>query len=298
MNIKTEKVEESPEKLGAVPPQPASSGATPARAPTPASATSAQVKIEPVQSPVPATPANKPLSISIPPSTNGIAMPSSTNAAAPSLSETPAVPFSTLAHIFSNSVHTPAISPLSDVGPAIKRSRTPEAGEENGAEKRQKTEHIVEQQDQDIQDVGSQIETDVEDNPFAGWDLGAQLSNILGSVEPEPSNNANAPADNSRMDILQSIPLPPPRQRLEKMKFIENPTYFSRAMGLPTLGSLVSWASNSSRSKAFLTCHCSPCKYYSRSFSSLRKSQTDKFETCGQKVVKCTRLCAKPSWRS
>lgn len=110
-------------------------------------------------------------------------------------------------------------------------------------EKRQKTEHVAEQEDQEMQDVGIELDAEVEDNPFAGWDLGAQLSNILGSVEPEPSNDANASADNGRMDMLQSFQLPPPRQRLEKMKFIENPTYFSRAMGLPTLGSLVSRAS-------------------------------------------------------
>lgn len=106
----------------------------------------------------------------------------------------------------------------------------------------------MEQPDQEMQDVEVPVDAEVEDNPFAGWDLGAQLSNILGSVEPEPSNDATASADNGRIDLLQSIPLPPPRQRLEKMKFIENPTYFSRAMGLPTLGSLVSQASTGSTS--------------------------------------------------
>lgn len=248
MNIKTEKAEEASDNLGAVPSKPESSGATPARTPTPSSTTPAQVKTEPVQSPVPATPAQKPLSISIPTSTNGTATDPAANAAVAPASEAPAAPFSTLAHIFSNSVHTPAISPLSDVGPTMKRSRTPEAEEESGAEKRQKTEHVEEQADQEMQDVDVPVDAEVEDNPFAGWDLGAQLSNILGSVEPEPSNDATASADNGRIDLLQSIPLPPPRQRLEKMKFIENPTYFSRAMGLPTLGSLVSWASTDSRS--------------------------------------------------
>ncbi|KAL2274327.1 hypothetical protein FJTKL_03312 [Diaporthe vaccinii] len=63
------------------------------------------------------------------------------------------------------------------------------------------------------------------------------LANALGAV-----NDAKGVAGaEDAMDIdnlMSSPPLPPPRRRLEKMKFIETPTYFSRSMGLPILGSL------------------------------------------------------------
>lgn len=113
----------------------------------------------------------------------------------------------------------------------------------------QKAEHVEESQVMDIDvKVEPEPEPELEPEPepepepdapgfFGGWDLGAQLSSVLGSVEPD----LNGTAEDTAMDIMPAIPLlPPPRKRPEKMKFIENPTYFSRAMGLPMLGSLVS----------------------------------------------------------
>lgn len=88
--------------------------------------------------------------------------------------------------------------------------------------------------------AGGEPEPELESSNFLSWDLGAQLSSVLGSVEPESGKDANGTIEDTSMDIMPAIPLlPPPRKRPEKMKFIENPTYFSRAMGLPMLGSLV-----------------------------------------------------------
>lgn len=82
-----------------------------------------------------------------------------------------------------------------------------------------------------------QNENEAGDSSLADWDLGAQIQNILHLV-PEPAGDgANNSTEIGKSDMP---PLPPPRPRLEKMKYIENPTYFARAMGLPTLGSLVS----------------------------------------------------------
>lgn len=127
-----------------------------------------------------------------------------------------------------------------------KRSRTPEPNEEQSADKKQKTEHVPEH---DIQKVDPKTEAeasaDLGVEPGANgdgvtsWDLESMLANALGAVN---DTKGTAVADYS-MDIdnvTSSPPLPPPRRRLEKMKFIETPTYFSRSMGLPILGSLVS----------------------------------------------------------
>lgn len=100
-------------------------------------------------------------------------------------------------------------------------------------------EHVEQDQFEETPEAnGGDIEA--ESANLLAWDLGAQLSSVLGSVEPDPTIEANAAAEDTAIDTMPSIPLPPPRRRLEKMKFIENPTYFSRAMGLPMLGSLVS----------------------------------------------------------
>lgn len=163
------------------------------------------------------------------------------------------------------SVPTPAISPLSDV-PPTKRSRTPEEREEAREEKRQKKDHVVEKpQDQpgeavkqtDALNLGATKETradaggnidgnggelDPDLGSLLSWDLEAQLSSVLGSVDVDAAKDSNASDDEDKMDTTPIPLLPPPRKRLEKMKFIENPTYFSRAMGLPMLGSLVSLA--------------------------------------------------------
>lgn len=243
------KAEKPDDTVGDPPSQPTTSHAKPADTPIPTSTsiTPAPVKVEPRQSPapsVPTTPANKPLSISIPAPANGVAvLPNAVAAANPS-SGTPAPPFATVAHIWSASIDTPAISPLSDVGPASKRLRTPEAEEEKGREKRQKVDHIADDLDQGARDTGAQVETEMADNPMADWDLEAQLQNILDSV-PEPADDEESGAAENRKGDLPSFLLPPPRPRLEKMKYIENPTYFARSMGLPTLGSLVSRDSNS-----------------------------------------------------
>lgn len=94
----------------------------------------------------------------------------------------------------------------------------------------------------EVDEPKAEGDAEFEPSNFLGWDLGAQLSSVLGSVEPEAGKDGNGTVEDTPMDIMPSIPLlPPPRKRPEKMKFIENPTYFSRAMGLPMLGSLVSY---------------------------------------------------------
>lgn len=149
------------------------------------------------------------------------------------------------------SLATPAaVPPAESVTPA-KRSRTPEPDQEPSADKKQKTEHVPEHDIQKIDDLKAEGEASVEASAEASaeantngdgvpsWDLESMLANALGAV-----NDAKGVAGaEDAMDIdnlTSSPPLPPPRRRLEKMKFIETPTYFSRSMGLPILGSLVS----------------------------------------------------------
>lgn len=118
-----------------------------------------------------------------------------------------------------------------------KRSRTPEQEEENNREKRLKLGHTAVNMDQGILGAGAGIDDELADSAMPDWDLEAQLQTILASV-PEPAEDgAKAAAVND-----SNFSLPPPLPRHEKMKYIENPTYFARAMGLPTLGSLVSRA--------------------------------------------------------
>lgn len=93
--------------------------------------------------------------------------------------------------------------------------------------------------DQSMLEVGAQVENENLENSIPEWDLEAQIRNILDSVPPPADDGADGAAGYDRHGLPESI-LPPPRARLEKMKYIENPTYFARAMGLPTLGSLVS----------------------------------------------------------
>jgi hypothetical protein len=73
----------------------------------------------------------------------------------------------------------------------------------------------------------------------SSWDLESMLANALGAVN-DAKGTAGAGDAMDTENLTSSPPLPPPRRRLEKMKFIETPTYFSRSMGLPILGSLVS----------------------------------------------------------
>lgn len=200
---------------------------TPSKAPT-------QVKTEPVSPPDNAAQTEQ-TSSSTPAPANGIAAALATALAA---SLNPSAP----AAAASPSPATPCNpAPVADSAP-VKRSRSPEPGDQVSNEKRQKTEHIEEPQAMETDDTKAEGEPEPEHEPpgFLGWDLGAQLSSVLGSVEPESGKDANGTAEDSPMDIMPSISLlPPPRKRPEKMKFIENPTYFSRAMGLPMLGSLV-----------------------------------------------------------
>lgn len=236
------------------------------------------MKTEPVQSPTTSSLAYA-LSIAIPAATNGnvASFASTTAGAALPSSGAEATQSSVPAHMHHPIVPTPAISPLSDVAPT-KRSRTPEVDEEASVEKRQKTEHNTEHtaDQQASQDEEAKVESDV--NSLLAWDLGAQLSSVLGAVDPEPANDAQSSAED-KMDTEPPVPLlPPPRKRLEKMKFIENPTYFSRAMGLPMLGSLVSATADEPRSHGLLTLTCSLCKFYLPFFNNLQRSPTDKFE--------------------
>ena len=150
---------------------------------------------------------------------------------------------------------TPAAVPAAESVTPAKRSRTPEPSEEPSADKKQKTEHVPEH---DIQKVDPKTEAEASAEASAGagagagangdgvssWDLESMLANALGAVNDA---KGTAGADDAMdIDNLTSSPaLPPPRRRLEKMKFIETPTYFSRSMGLPILGSLVSAHSDS-----------------------------------------------------
>lgn len=139
-----------------------------------------------------------------------------------------------------------AVPPAESVTPA-KRSRTPDPDQEPSADKKQKTEHVPEHDIQKIGDLKADAEASAEamaeantnGDGVSSWDLESMLANALGAV-----NDAKGVAGaEDAMDIdnlMSSPPLPPPRRRLEKMKFIETPTYFSRSMGLPILGSLVS----------------------------------------------------------
>lgn len=131
-----------------------------------------------------------------------------------------------------------------------KRSRSPESEVDNGAEKRQKTEHHAEQE------VEPKVENSEDNTDAAGWDLEAMLSNALGSFVVVPAKDPSLPPEaptgdeSTKTEVVEPAPpmllpppLPPPpirKREPEKMKFIENPTYFVRAMGLPLLGSLVS----------------------------------------------------------
>lgn len=240
----TVKAEGTPKKLDTVPEKPASSGASPVATPAPASDKPAAPKTEPSPSPIASSLAQA-LSIAIPAATDSNVLPTTSTPAVPGppSSGTEPAQSSVPPHMHHPTVPTPAISPLSDIAPT-KRSRTPEAQEEASAEKRQKTEHAVDK------DPSPDVETKTDGETgsgLLGWDLGAQLSSVLGAVDPEVLDDANGSAEENKMDEVSPISLlPPPRKRLEKMKFIENPTYFSRAMGLPMLGSLVS-ARNLSR---------------------------------------------------
>lgn len=144
----------------------------------------------------------------------------------------------------------PAV-PAAESVPSAKRSRTPEPDQETSADKKQKIEHVPEHDVKVADNLRAEAEATAETNAEANaeanvngdgvssWDLESMLANALGAV-----NDAKGAAGaDDAMDIdnlTSSPPLPPPRRRLEKMKFIETPTYFSRSMGLPILGSLVS----------------------------------------------------------
>lgn len=146
--------------------------------------------------------------------------------------------------------------------PPAKRSRTPEDRVDSREEKRQKTEHVADKprnqqgesakqtddattganKDTGVDTVEDDEEPDLDADGLLGWDLEAQLSNVLDSIDMDVAKDSNDEDDEDKMDTSPTPILPPPKKRLEKMKFIENPTYFSRAMGLPMLGSLVSEA--------------------------------------------------------
>lgn len=143
---------------------------------------------------------------------------------------------------------TPAPAPAADTVTPAKRSRTPELGQEPGADKKQKTEHVPDHDNQAADGFKAEAEASAEANAngdaVPSWDLESMLANALGAVnDAKGAGEADDPMDID--NLAASIPLPPPRRRLEKMKFIETPTYFSRSMGLPILGSLVSPHSSS-----------------------------------------------------
>ncbi|KAJ0107291.1 hypothetical protein J7T55_015756 [Diaporthe amygdali] len=136
---------------------------------------------------------------------------------------------------------TPAPAPAADTVTPAKRSRTPELGQEPGADKKQKTEHVPDHDNQAADGFKAEAEASAEANAngdaVPSWDLESMLANALGAVnDAKGAGGADDPMDID--NLAASIPLPPPRRRLEKMKFIETPTYFSRSMGLPILGSL------------------------------------------------------------
>ncbi|KUI53274.1 Telomeric DNA-binding factor trf1 [Cytospora mali] len=126
-------------------------------------------------------------------------------------------------------VPTPAPTYAPESSTPAKRSRTPELGEDTGAEKRQKIEHPA---DQDGTHTTAEVK--IENDAFlngdgeSDWNLESMLANALGAV--------NEADDGMNLDTTTTAV--PTRRRLEKMKFIESPTYFSRSMGLPLLGSL------------------------------------------------------------
>ncbi len=114
---------------------------------------------------------------------------------------------------------------LGAVANSLKRLRTPEPGDENGDEKRLKTE---------------------QEASGPGLDFLEMLENALGSLdEPQAPTSlavdshagpaASATAPDAPMDVQI-----PARRYPKKMRFSQNPTYLVRSMGLPLLGSLVS----------------------------------------------------------
>lgn len=202
--------------------------------PTPPT-TRTQVKAEPVSPPHHVDEAEKSAS-AMPASTNSVDTASATAAIASSSL------FAAIAALPSPAAPSGS-APVDDSVPT-KRSRSYEASDQDRDEKRQKMEHVEETQATNIDDLEAEGEPEpepgIESSNFLSWDLGAQLSSVLGSVEPESGKDINGTIEDTSVDIMPPIPLlPPPRKRPEKMKFIENPTYFSRAMGLPMLGSLV-----------------------------------------------------------
>lgn len=190
-----------------------------------------------------------------------------------------------------------AVPPAESVTPA-KRSRTPEPDQESSADKKQKTEHAPEHDVKAADNLKTEAdasaeasaETSAEANAngdgVSSWDLESMLANALGAV-----NDAKGAAGaDDAMDIdnlTSSPPLPPPRRRLEKMKFIETPTYFSRSMGLPILGSLVS-AHSYNRAVSDANALARPSRYCWRSFSSHLKSRTRSFEMPGRRAARST----------
>ncbi|POS73244.1 telomeric repeat binding factor 1 [Diaporthe helianthi] len=144
---------------------------------------------------------------------------------------------------------TPAAAaavPAAESATPAKRSRTPEPSEEHSADKKQKTEHVPEHDIQNV-DTKTEAEASVSTGAEAGpngdgvssWDLESMLANALGAVnDAKGTAGADFSMDIDSITSSLPLPLPPPRRRLEKMKFIETPTYFSRSMGLPILGSL------------------------------------------------------------
>jgi len=119
----------------------------------------------------------------------------------------------------------PPMEPLTlPQSPTLKRQRTPEPTDVASDDKRQKVSHDI---DMSSFDIGDMLE-----NALVSYD--AQLKEPSAPAEPVPQPEPPATA----------APPPPSRRRErpppKKMRFMENPTYFVRAMGLPLLGSLVS----------------------------------------------------------
>ncbi|KAJ9149850.1 Myb DNA-binding protein [Pleurostoma richardsiae] len=117
----------------------------------------------------------------------------------------------------------PPMEPLTlPQSPTLKRQRTPEPTDVASDDKRQKVSHDI---DMSSFDIGDMLE-----NALVSYD--AQLKEPSAPAEPVPQPEPPATA----------APPPPSRRRErpppKKMRFMENPTYFVRAMGLPLLGSL------------------------------------------------------------
>ncbi|KUI68002.1 Telomeric DNA-binding factor trf1 [Cytospora mali] len=126
-------------------------------------------------------------------------------------------------------VPTPAPTYAPESSTPAKRSRTPELGEDTGADKRRKIEHPADQDGtQTTAEVKLENDVFLNGDGESDWNLESMLANALGAVNE---------ADDS-VNIDTTTTAAPTRRRLEKMKFIESPTYFSRSMGLPLLGSL------------------------------------------------------------